>query len=265
MKRLSALITCALVPAAIFAATAGARAQAPSGDTCTSTGSGSAYTVNITVAGGTQQYGVAFNAPGAKVTNVSISGRNGGFTGGNLANGTTGAWVSDAPLTGSLVATVTVNGAVNGGFTIVPAGQNQSTYYDPVTCTTSKGSASAAGSGARNLAFTASVPTTVSTSKHGMWHLVAKVPSGGTLAATQLRATVGTSGAKPATSAALIRSGRVVAKSAGTVTLDLQATSGGQAALRTTGVLKVHLQVTFVATDGKSGHRTLNLTLRATA
>src|SRR5581483_5449419 len=140
-----------------------------------------------------------FDAPGAKVTNISISGRNGGFTGGGLANGTTGAWISDAPLTGSIVATATVSGSVTGPFTIVPAGQNQSTYYDPVTCTTSAGTASAAGSGASTVAFSLVLP--VAHSSTGTWRLGVSVPAAGTVVAAQLKASVGTSGSKPATAA----------------------------------------------------------------
>ena len=78
MKRLWA-IAGALAITATLAAAVNARVEAPSGDTCTFTGSGTTYTVNIVSGAGVQQYGVAFGAPGLTITNIGISGRNGNF------------------------------------------------------------------------------------------------------------------------------------------------------------------------------------------
>src|SRR5205085_8349945 len=105
----------------VFAAGAHARIQAPSGDTCTYSANGTTYTVNIVTGSGVQQFGFAFGAPGLTLTNVGISGQNGNFTTTKLPTGTTGAWISDAPLTGNVVATLTGTGSTTGAVVIVPS------------------------------------------------------------------------------------------------------------------------------------------------
>ena len=67
---------------------------AASGDTCTATGTGNEYTLHITIPAGSQQYGFAFGASGATVTNADIPGTDGSFSTQNLAPNTTGAWLT---------------------------------------------------------------------------------------------------------------------------------------------------------------------------
>ncbi len=104
MKRMIPLAV--LAPAALLVALAGASMKAaPSGDTCTASGSGPTYTLRISLPPGAQQFGFAFGADGAAVTNAVIPGANGNFTTEGLAANTTGAWLSDAPLPSSSVVT----------------------------------------------------------------------------------------------------------------------------------------------------------------
>ena len=114
MRRLPAVIAALFAPVAFAATTASAVAPSASGDTCTASGSGTAYTLHITVPAGSPQYGFAFGAAGAKVTGAVIPGMNGSFSSENLAPNTSGAWISDSPVTGSPVATLTLSGQATG-------------------------------------------------------------------------------------------------------------------------------------------------------
>ena len=73
MSRLWALAA-SFLPAAVLAAGAASAIQAGSGDTCTTTGNGTEYTLHIAIPVGASQYGFAFGAPGATVTNA-VAGR----------------------------------------------------------------------------------------------------------------------------------------------------------------------------------------------
>ena len=108
--------------------------QVASGDTCTYSANGTTYTVNIVTGSGVQQFGFAFGAPGMTLTNIGISGQNGNFTTAKLPANTGGAWISDAPLTGNVVATLTGSGSTTGPVVVVPAAASQSSYFDAMTC-----------------------------------------------------------------------------------------------------------------------------------
>jgi hypothetical protein len=96
MRKLGAVVA-GLSLAAFLAATGNARMQSSTGDTCTSAGNGTAYTLHIAVRPGGQEFGFAVGTRGVKVTNVAIPGMNGNFSTDNLAPNTTGAWIGDTP------------------------------------------------------------------------------------------------------------------------------------------------------------------------
>lgn len=241
-------IASVLTVAAILVATADARVQAPSGDTCVYSGSGTQYTVNVTSGAGVEQHGVAFGAPGATITSISISGKNGNFSTAKLAPSTTGAWTSDEALTGTLAATVTLRGTVTGPFIIVPSSATQ-VFYDPVTCTVSTG-------GQKTVSFTVAPGATYDAAA-GAWHLVVTVPVAGTISAVQpLPKPTPTQTAK-----SLVQAKKVGSKSRGKVTLTLRATPDGQAMLAAKKSISVQLRVAFDAKDGRFGHKTVTLKL----
>jgi hypothetical protein len=280
------LITAAVAAAAVFAATALA---VPSGDTCTflSATNGTEYTVNIVTGAGIQQYGFAFHAPGLTIKNVSVSGRNGTFsTSSGLPPGATGGnwggWTSDESMNGTVSATLTVTGKATGPIEIVPSGTRATpatttttgtttttttaappAFYDTVTCKESS-SSSATTSGTvvkRAVAFSVASRAVWNAAKHG-WLLSVRVPTAGLVSAVQPVAT--TAQPQPAQVAPhpLVQVRRVQARSAGSVTLTIKPTPRGQAALSKAGKLHVSLRVTFDASGGREGHKTISLTLR---
>jgi hypothetical protein len=237
-----------------FAVAGPAGAGTQSLDTCKVTGSGSTYTVRISVEAGSEQYGFAFGAGGASVANAVIPGNNGSFSTQNLATNTTGAWISDTALTGNVVATLTVSGTPSAPFTVVPAGAAQAMYFDPVTCSS--------GTVASPAAALTVASHAVYRSSAGTWRLAVTLPGAGRVTALQLEPTVGTATAKSHTAKPLVKSNTVAAHSRGKYTLTLRATSDGLAALKAHGTMKVELHVVFDAQSGKSGVKTLSLTLR---
>jgi hypothetical protein len=262
MSRYWAILGGSLVAAALLIAPAGARPQAASGDTCTVSGSGTQVTLHVNIPAGQQQFGFAFRIDGATITNGSIPGANGNFstTAEALAPNTTAAWVSDAPLPGSSVVTLTTSGTAKS-ITIVPSvnasGVNSGSapvFLDPVTCTRS--SAVPAGTAIFSVA-----PRATYSPAAKAWHLVVAIPGPGTVSAVQPVPTVGTGYAKAATAKPLVQTRRMTLNTGGKVTLTLRPTSKGQTALAQNGSFKVQLRVTFDAQNGTSAHRTVSVTL----
>ncbi|HEY4348952.1 MAG TPA: hypothetical protein VGM80_15350 [Gaiellaceae bacterium] len=241
---------------AYTAAGAGAAATVRSGDTCTATGKAHAFTVQVTIpSGAPAQYGFAFGASGASITNVDIPGTNGNFSTANLAPNTTAAWVSDTPLTGAPSASLSTTGNVPGSFMIVPAAAAQSRYYSPVKCTVSNAAP------ARTATLSVNRHVTYSPSARG-WRLVVAIAAAGTVSAVQPEPTIGTGSSTPVTAKPLVQAHRVGLKTAGKVTLTLRTTSKGAAALAARGSLDVKVRVTFDAVTGKSASKLIALTLK---
>jgi len=259
MRRLAGAVIAVIgmsVTAAFMVATSGAVIQSPIGDTCTASGSGSTYTLLIGTGSGPQQYGFAFGTGGATIANAVIPGNNGDFTTENLAPNTTGAWVSDTPLSGSFVVSLSLRGTPTGSFTVVPSGASQSPYFARVTCTLSSGTspkAHAALSVNTHVTYDAAV---------GGWHIVVTVPTGGTVSAAQPEPTISSASAKAVTAKPTIESNSVALKSAGKATLTLRPTGIGKTELKAKGAIKLQLRVTFDANNGTSGSKLLSLTLQ---
>jgi len=244
-----------LLLAALSVAAAGARVKAqPSGDSCTATGSGSLYTLHISLPPGAQQFGRAFGARGASIENAVIPGANGNFTTQGAAANTTVVWLSDAPLATSNVVTLTTTGPASS-LTVVPASSSQPEYFSPITCrfASASGPKGASFDIGRQGAFTVAA---------GAWPLPVTIPEAGTVSARQLEPTVGTGAAAAVTPKPLIQVRRAALKTGGKVTLMLRPTSKGTAVLRTGKPLHVTLHVTFDPADGGSASKSVTLTLR---
>jgi hypothetical protein len=240
-----------LVAAILFAMPAGARTQASSGDTCTATGNGTAYTLSITLPSNAVEQGAfAFGAPGGvSVTGIKITGNPGKYSTDNLPANTSAGWILTNPTyvpPGSQVsAVVTVTKSITGSFTVVPAtattnGQAM-TYFDPIACSIAKG--------------TAPPSNKFTVQQHfvwagGMWHTFATVPGAG-------RLNVGGKG----TQKPLIRT-RTVKVSGGKTKLSIVPTSLGKARLAATGSLKLTLLVEFSPTGGTPANKSFAVTLK---
>lgn len=242
----------ALAAAAFLAPAAGAHTNVVSGDTCTYSGSGSTYTVNIVSGAGVQQTSFAFGAQGLTISNISISGKNGNFTTANLPANTIAGWSSDEQLTGSLAATLTVSGSITGNVVIVPT-SSQGTTYNAVTCALRTNPAKAA------LSIHVKEPRYSSSSR--AWHMLVSVPVAGTLSAVQPLPTNITP-IKQLSAKALVQTHSIGTRTGGMLTLTLRPTSLGSTVLTRSSVLKVKLRVTFDAMDGRTAHKTVSLALR---
>jgi hypothetical protein len=244
--------------AASLAGAAGATTRSPSGDTCTATGTGTAYTLNITIPSGTpQQFGFAFGAAGTAVTNIDVPGSDGTFSSQNVPSSTTGAWVTLSPLMpGSAVASLTTRAPVTGAFRVVPASSTQSTFLDPITCTLSPSLTPVPSS-----AFTVNHHVTYDSKAHG-WHLGVAISGRGTVSALQLEPTVGTTSSKSLTAKSLVQARNAGLKSRGTVTLLLKPTALGSKTLAAKGSISVKLSVIFAPTGGKSATKVVSLNLK---
>jgi hypothetical protein len=223
---------------------------APSGDTCTATGNGTAYALAITLPSNAVEQGAfAVGAPGANVTGIKITGNPGTFSTANLPAGTSATWLLSDPTyvaPGSEVdAIVTTTHSVTGSFTVVPATAMTNgqaiTYLDPVQCAIVKGTAPPSTKFSVQLHFTFSA---------GTWHFFVTVPGTG-------RVTI----AGKSSPKLLIRT-RTIAVKSGKARLTIIPTAAGKTALAANGSLKLTLVVEFAPTGGKSATKSFAVTLR---
>ena len=124
----------ALLLGILLTARAGAMMTFAPVDTCTVSGSGTVYTLRITIPSGAEQFGFVFGAQGTTVTNAVIPGSNGSSSTQRLASNTAGAWISDSRLPSEPIVTLTTSSGATGAFIIVPATTSQPVYTTPVTC-----------------------------------------------------------------------------------------------------------------------------------
>lgn len=255
MRSLPVVAAGLIAPVALAATTASAAAPSVSGDTCNASGSGPSYTLHITIPSGSSQYGFAFEAPGATVTGAVIPGMNGSFSSQNLAPNTSGAWISETPVTGSPVATVTLSGQITGPLRIVPASATTPTYLSPVRCPL------ASSTPGGRAVFSVAHSATYSPAAH-LWRLPVAIGGAGTVSAKEPEPTVSTAAPGGATAKPYLQVKRVALKTPGKVTLALRPTAAGRARLDANGSLSVRLLVTFDSSSGKSATKTVRLTLR---
>jgi hypothetical protein len=239
-----------LIVALVVVASSGAARQTPSGDTCTASGNGTAYSLQITLPPDAVEQGAfAVGAPGAIVTGIKSTGNPGNFATANLPAGTSAAWVLTGPTSvvpGSQVAAVvTTNHAVSGSFTVVPANATTTgqglTYLDPIQCAIVKGTAPPSNKFSVAAHFTFSA---------GTWHFFVTVPGTGHVTIA------GKNSPK-----LLIRT-RTIPVRAGKTKLTIIPTDAGKAALAAQGAIKVMLVIEFSPAGGKPAAKTIAVTLR---
>jgi hypothetical protein len=248
----------AIVLAAYLAQSSGASVAAtPSGDTCTATGSGTSYTLSVTLgANSPAQSGFAIGTSARHVTNIEGSGQMGQFGTSSVPPGTTGELIlGTAAVPGeSTSLAVTTSGAVKDHFTLVPQSSSPGTVFAAISCPLEQTSVPKSN-------FTVN-PHPVYSAAAKRWHLVVAIPGAGMVSAQQPEPTVGTAGSASVTAPALVVTKRAGLKTAGKVTLILRTTPKGEARLASTGALTLKLAVTYDPTGGKSATKMLQLTLR---
>lgn len=133
---LPSLAAGAAAAALLVGTSAAAVRLAATGDSCTATGNGTSYSLNISVPSGAPAQGLlAFGAAGVSVTNVVIPGAQGTFSTHGLPASTTGAWQTIAAMpSGSLVADLTTTGAVSGSFRVVPGTMSPTSFFPAISC-----------------------------------------------------------------------------------------------------------------------------------
>jgi len=250
MRLLLIFVVGLILPTAVVA-TSGAVISAPSGDTCSITGTGTNYTAVINIpTNGVQQGAFAFGAPGGTVTNLAGADGTGTVSRTNLPAGTNVALMTPAAVPGASVSvTVTTSGPIAGAFTVVPADSAGTTWFDPVVCQHPVGTATPSNK------FKAQKTVTYN-AKSGVWHEVVTVPGPGKLIYTH-RTITATGTPKP-----LVWSGKATASKAGPVTLTLKPTPAGLAALKASGRIKLSLNIEFSPTHGKPANKLIPLTLK---
>jgi len=251
MKKVWAVALAVFAPAAFLAASSGAVTQVSSGDTCSATGSGTAYTLVINLpANAVEQGSFAFGVPGATVTKIDAPGTGGSLSTENLPGNTSAAWHLTAALVPgqSLTASLNTSAPIAGAFRVVPADARQTTWYDAVTCAVAKVAApNNRFSVNKRFAYNAA---------GGTWRGSVTVPGPGKVVyAHRTLAVHGTP--KP-----LVWSGRVTTWKAGSVPISLKPTPAGREALAKSGSLRLSLNVEFSPKDGKPATKVVALTLR---
>jgi hypothetical protein len=246
----------AATAALLLAGTSGAAVRlAATGDTCTATGNGTSYSLNISVPTGAPAQGIlAFGAPGASVTNVVVPAAQGTFSTHGLPPSTTGAWQTAAAFpSGSLVANLTTTAAVKGPFRVVPGTMSPTTFFPAISCHLESAAKPSS-------AFAVHGPFAYSAAA-GTWHASVSVPGPGQLSFHQAFAKP--NNGEPFKTTPLIRGVRSNVTRAGTVMLKLAPTAAGKAALRSHGSIKLKLLVVYHPKNGVATSKLLALTLHA--
>ena len=261
VKRLCGALLGASVTAAFLAASSGATIQAPAGDTCTASGTGTTYTLSLSLAPNAPiQGGFAVGAPGVTVKSLSVSGtqgEGGTFSISNLPANTTGQLLLSAPTTpgASLIAVVLTSGPVKGPFTVVPASSPAATFFDPFLCAV-ESTPTPNGRSTSTAMFTTGKQANYNSATGG-WQEIVTVPASGTVRSVEELPTTGGVASKP-----LIDSAGVSTKSAGKVTLMLKPTGDGKETLRAHGSITIKLSITFQPKNGKSTNQIIGLSLK---
>jgi hypothetical protein len=252
MRRLLGAMVGVLVPAAFLAASSGALTQAPSGDTCTAIGGGTGYTVVITLPpNGVEQAGFAFGVNSANVRGLRIQGYPGSFSTQSLPANTSAMWRLTTPAVpgDSISAVVTTSGPISGSFRIVPVDKTGNTYFDPVVCSTPRGTSAPSNK------FTPQRQFTYVAAKSA-WRGFVTVPGRGWVIYNHRTL------AAKGTPSPLIWSGKVATWRAGKIPVMLKPTPAGMAKLSATGAIKLNLTIEFSPKGGKPANKVLSLTLK---
>jgi hypothetical protein len=248
-------VTGALALAAVTVVLSAAAATS-SHDTCTVTGNGTAYTLDITIPkGAPAQRGFAFLSPGVTISNLEVEGLPGNPVTSGMPRGATAEWVvtGGQALPGTFTANVQTSGAPKGSFTVEPAGKTAKAFYAPVTCHRVGGAASNS--------FSAGASATYSPSAHA-WTEMVTVPGPGSVTYVQVFTKNGgpliTKGAPPKQ---LVEGAEVNVTKGAKVALVLKPTPAGNEAVAK-GPASIYLSVTYKPTDAVPQTKIVTLTLR---
>ena len=249
MRRLVGILIGLLAPAAFLAATSAAVMQAPSGDTCSATGTGTAYTLVINLpASGVEQGAFAFAARGAKVMRINSPANPGTLSNRSLpANATAGWLLTSAAVPGSSVTASLATSRPVTAFTVIPANARRTTYFDPLVCLVSKVTPV-------SNRFTVQRQFTYNSATGG-WQTLVTVPGPGMLIYNHRTLAPG------GTPSPLIQSGKVSTRKAGKLQVTLKPSVAGTAALDATGRIKLNLTIQFSPKGGKPRTQVISLTL----
>lgn len=238
------------VLAAAFA-TSGASAALPTGDSCTASGSGTAYTLQITIPGSApEQGGFAVGALGGKVMGIASTDVTGTRSTSSLPSSTSIAWLLPSPaLPGSVTIAVKTTNPV-ARFRVDAANAQATQFIDRFACVVSPATAPLA-----NNHFSAARVATYDRATRS-WHLMVSVPAAGLLSATQQVAA--NQVMAPRT---LVVSSRIATKSPGQFALTLRLTGAGKKALTASNSLHVRLGIAFAPRNGLASSSLVDLTL----
>jgi hypothetical protein len=252
MTRLWAVVPAVVLAVGATAVGSGAAIRAASGDTCTATGSGTSYTLSVTIpSGAPAQGGFAVGASGVILTNLTIQGDSGNRATTSLPQNTTLAEFAPRPLpTGIVTVNVQTADSYSGAFTVTPVDVPHTTFFDPISCALQTSSPTTPSN-----KFTARKTVTYNRAT-GVWRAFVTVPGPGKI--TFVHRTLAAGGTpKP-----LIHGGRVAIAQAGTVALTLRLSPAGAAVLQRAGVVKLNLNIEFSPRNGKPANKVLSLALR---
>ena len=173
MRLLLIFVASLIMPAAVMVATSAAVINAPSGDACSITGSGTNYTAVINIpANGVEQGAFAFGAPGGTVTNIAAVGATGTVSTTGLPANTNAALMMPAAAVpgASVTVSLTTSRSIPGAFTVVPANIDGTVWFDPVVCQHPVGTATPSNK------FTAQKTRDLQLAKTGVWRKLVTVP-----------------------------------------------------------------------------------------
>jgi hypothetical protein len=250
-------IACGLAGALALTAltVAASTAASSSHDTCTVTGNGTSYTLQITIPKGAPvQRGFAFVSPGVTISNLDVGGLPGNPATSGLSRGASAEWVvtGQAP-PGTFTANLQTSGEPKGSFTVEAAGRKPKSFYAPVTCRRVGGAVSNTFSAAASATYNASTRS---------WTETVTVPGPGTVTYVQVFTKNGgpliTQGPPPKQ---LIEGNEVNVTRAGRVALALKPTAAGTAALEK-GSPSIYLSLSYKPTNAVPQARVLALRLR---
>ena len=174
MRTLWSVVFGLVASTVVLSTSVDAVAAGPSGDTCSVTGTGTAYTVVVNVPSNTPAQGAfAFGAPAGVSTQVVAAQSSPGsvLTSGLPANTTSGLATITTPGS-SVTASLTTSSPVSGSFTVVPANSDHTNWFDPVVCQHAGGTPTVSNK------FTVHTPVTYD-GKAGVWRETVSVPGPG--------------------------------------------------------------------------------------
>jgi hypothetical protein len=254
MRGFLAVLTGVSALAAAVATGSGAVATAPTGDTCTVNGSGTAYTITIVLpANAPEQGAFAIRSAGHTIVKLDVASNSGMLSKSSGPTGKTTAWVLD----NSAVPGATVSAAVTtdtpligkSTFIVTPGSMDRSSWYDAILCQFPKGTPVPSNDfkAQKNAIYNA---------VSGTWREAVTVPGPGRV--NFVHRTIAAGG----TPRPLIKAGAISVSKAGKAMLTLRPTPAGMAALSSTGAIKLSLNIEYSPKNGKPANKAIALTLR---